>query len=114
MGIKHYRFWTVSGKVIKSKTGLFGKNCNLLTSLVIYDRKIYVGASDGSLQIWSGNTISKCQKIHDKKSLNALTVGKNIILTGSKDKTIKILDRNTLKIITSIDCKKLLRDSVCP
>lgn len=82
--------------------------------MVIDDKKIYVGASDGSLQIWSGSTISKSHKVHEKKSLNALRVGKKVILTGSKDKTIKILDRNTQKIITSIDCKKLLKDSVCP
>lgn len=74
VGIKHYRSWSVNGKSLKSKTGQFGKNCNLLTALVVEGSNIYAGASDGSLQLWSGNSVTKSYKIHEK-SLNALTVG---------------------------------------
>lgn len=98
---------------MKSKTGQFGKNCNLLTALVIDDNNIYVGASDGSLQLWSGNSISKSHKIH-QKSLNALTIGQDVILTGSKDQTIKILDKKSCNVLVTLDCKKLLTNSVCP
>ena len=30
VGIKHYRLWDLNGKVLKGKTGVFGKNCNML------------------------------------------------------------------------------------
>lgn len=86
----------MQGKTIKGKTGQFGKNCNLLTSLVVKNGKNYVGASDGALQIWNGNSCGKSIKVH-QKSLNALCVGENVILTGSKDQTIKILELESLK-----------------
>lgn len=72
-----------------------------------------MGAADGSLQIWSGNSISKSSKVHNG-SLNALTIGKQVIVTGSKDATICILDGFTLHKMGQIDCKSLLIDSVRP
>jgi hypothetical protein len=62
VGIKHYKIWTVSGKTLKAAKGLFGKNCNILCTVAVNDGKIYVGASDGSLQVWSGNSCSKSIK----------------------------------------------------
>ena len=110
VGIKHYKVWTVADKKIKGKTGVFGKNCNVLCCVAVKESNIYVGASDGSLQAWSGNSCSKSIKIHEK-SLNVIKVMNNVILTGSRDESVAILD-HSLKQITKIDCKTLLTDSL--
>jgi WD40 repeat protein len=89
---------------MKGKVGQFGKNCNILTSLIVANDKIYTGASDGSLHTWQGNSITKSQKIHTK-SLNVLNYKNNILVTGSSDCTIKILDINSLAELSSINCK---------
>ena len=47
IGVKHYKYWTVSGKTMKGKTGSFGKNCNILCCMAIKGSNIYVGASNG-------------------------------------------------------------------
>lgn len=48
VGLKHYRLWEMNGKTIKGKTGVFGKNCNLLCCVeVAADGAIYTGAANG-------------------------------------------------------------------
>ena len=47
IGIKHFKAWDINGKSIKGKTGVFGKNCNILCSVVVNDGKVYAGASNG-------------------------------------------------------------------
>lgn len=59
IGVKHFKVWTVSNKSIKGKSGIFNKNCNILCCLGVKDNNIYVGASNGHLQVWSGNTCAK-------------------------------------------------------
>lgn len=113
VGIKHYKVWTLADKKIKGKTGIFGKNCNILCSLAIKGSNVYAGASDGSLQVWSGNSCTKSHKVHEK-SLNVVKVMDNVILTGSRDESICILDMSSLKQISKIDCKALLIGSVKP
>ena len=47
IGVKHYKYWTVSGKSMKGQSGSFGKNCNILCCLAIKGSSIYAGASNG-------------------------------------------------------------------
>lgn len=74
---------------MKGKAGSFGKNCNLLVCLEVKGSNIYVGASDGSLQVWSGNSCTNSKKVHSK-SLNTLVLKGDLIITGSRDETICI------------------------
>lgn len=73
--------------------------------------KIFTGASDGSILVWSGNSVAKSQKAHTA-AVNALCIHKNILLTGSNDKTIKLFKISDLSPITTIDCSKLFEQSV--
>jgi WD40 repeat protein len=98
IGIKHYKKWDVlDGKSLKGSNGQFGKNCNILCSLAFDEdsKNIYAGASDGSLQIWKGTSCTKSQKLHSGP-IHALCIAENRILTGSGDKTIKILNLSDL------------------
>lgn len=67
---------------------------------------MYTGASDGSLHMWLGNSLSKSIKKHNK-SLNTLCIYNTVLLTGSSDATISILDIANLNELTKIDCKPL-------
>ncbi len=112
MGVKHYKLWSIeNGKSMKGKMGQFGKHCNILTSVIVIEDKVYTGASDGSLHTWQGNSISKSQKLHTK-SLNALCCVNRVLLTGSSDCTVAILDIASLAELSRINCKQLLLDSV--
>ena len=90
IGVKHYKYWTLNGKSVKGKTGIFGKNCNILCCVAVRNSQAYVGASDGSLQIWSGNSCSKNIKAHSK-AIHAICLTKDMILTGSSEENIKII-----------------------
>lgn len=59
VGPKHFKNWELNGKAVKGKTGSFGKNCNLLCSVETKESKVYTGASNGTIMIWSGNAVSK-------------------------------------------------------
>ena len=111
IGVKHYKYWTMNGKQIKGKTGSFGKNCNILCCVSVKDSKAYVGASDGSLQIWSGNSCSKNVKVHSR-AIHAISLTSNMILTGSSDETIKIISFDGLEVVNTIECAKLFSNSV--
>ena len=113
VGVKHYKYWSFEGKAVKGKNGSFGKtNCNILCCVAIAEQKILTGASDGSLHIWGGNSISKSQKKLHSKAINALCIHENVVLTGSNDHTIKILSLDGFAVLNTIDCDKLLERSV--
>lgn len=111
IGVKHYKYWTLNGKSVKGKTGSFGKNCNILCCVAIKDSKAYVGASDGSLQIWSGNSCAKNIKAHSR-AIHAICLTDNMILTGSSDETVKIISFNDLEVVSTVDCSSIFTNSV--
>jgi hypothetical protein len=76
---------------LKGQPGSFGSYNNILCCVATKDGKIYAGASDGGLQIWSGKACSKSIPLHNKTPLNALWVGNDILMTGAGDKTVCIL-----------------------
>jgi hypothetical protein len=49
---------------LKASKGTFNKNCDYLCCVGVRENKIYVGAGDGSLQTWIGNS---CQNPPVKK-----------------------------------------------
>lgn len=81
-------------------------------SLAIKEPNIFAGASDGSLQVWSSNSCTTSKKVHSK-SLNAIAIKGDVILTGSSDESICILETSSLNELARIDCKSILINSVC-
>ena len=98
IGIKHYKYWTVSGKSMKGKLGSFGKHCNILCCMEVKNSSIYTGSSNGEFHKWSGNSISKSFKLH-KGAIHAITLTESKILTGGSDHTIKIIAEDSLEKI---------------
>eukprot|EP00919_Chromeraceae_sp_WS-2016_P015597 GHVR01036799.1.p2 GENE.GHVR01036799.1~~GHVR01036799.1.p2 ORF type:complete len:157 (-),score=21.16 GHVR01036799.1:2011-2481(-) len=66
IGVKHFKNWNINGKNLKGKTGIFGKNCNILCCVTVDREDIFAGASDGTLQSWKGNSCVKSIKAHPK------------------------------------------------
>ena len=114
VGIKHFKLWTIEEGKLSGKKGSFKGNCDLLSSAKLKDNKVLVGAGDGALQVWQGNGIVETVKnLHNGKPLEAICCLERVVLTGGKDKKVNILD-NKFKVLTTIDCEKLLKDSVSP
>lgn len=111
VGVKHFRLWEFGGKSLKGKNGSFGQKCNILCSVENEDERVFTGASDGSVHIWTGNAISKSQKMHTA-AVNALCLHEEILITGSNDKTIRLSNSKTLEALTTINCAKLFEQSV--
>ena len=100
VGIKHYKYWTLSGNSLSGKNGLFGKNNNKLVCVSKFGNNIVAGAVGGDLQVWSGNSCSKTVKLH-KICLDALcVVDDSTLLTGGKDCMVNGLDKSFAKLFT--------------
>lgn len=114
VGIKHFKMWEIKGAIVSGKKGLFGKNCNFLLCVDTHENKAYVGAGDGSLQVWTGTSCSKAVKLHGGKPMDALKCLSKVVLTGGKDATVNIVALDTLATLATIKCKEVLKDSKCP
>jgi len=74
VGPKHFKHWTFQNKQMSSKKGQFGNNNNLLRCLAWNDNTCLVGAADGKLQTWNGNSIGKTYALH-QGGVDSLWVG---------------------------------------
>ena len=75
----------------------------MLCSVAVKESKVYTGASNGSILIWTGNSVSKSEK--DKAhsgAVNALCIHEDVLLSGSNDETIKIWNADSLQLIYTI------------
>lgn len=114
VGVKHFKRWEIKGPSLKCiGKGQFGKSCNILCCAEVKNGQVFVGAGDGSLQIWSGTSIKNEKHLH-KKPLDTIRCLENVILTGGKDAKINILKAADLEILATIECDKVLKDSQCP
>lgn len=97
MGINHFKVWTLTSTNLKSKEGFWDKNqCSRSISCIASNLDDYLcGASDGSFQIWKGNTLTLVKTdLHNKKSIECISNCGGYILTGGRDCRINILDKN--------------------
>jgi hypothetical protein len=66
------------------------------------------------LQVWTGNSCGKAVSLHDKKPMDAIRCLENVVLTGGKDGTVKIVALDSLAVLATVNCKDLFKDSKCP
>ncbi len=69
---------------------------------------VFTGASDGSLLVWSGKSVTKSKKNLHNGAINALCIHENVFLTGANDETIKLLALGSLEELAVINCAALL------
>ena len=94
VGVKHFVLWTLNGKTIKQAKGAFGKACNKLSGIGVNGNDIVCGASDGGVQIWTGNNLSRELESHHKLSCDCIHISANYVLSGGRDGLIIIFDKS--------------------
>jgi microtubule-associated protein-like 6 len=90
-GEKHVKFWTMKGRNLKVKKGIFGKMGKIQTNLSIgfAGGKTVTGTASGDLYVWEGRTVVQVIAAHGS-SVNALSSCANGIASGGKDGKIKL------------------------
>jgi microtubule-associated protein-like 6 len=126
VGINHFRLWTLQVGGLASKRGVLSKNNSNKYLVVNFNNDdCLVGASDGSLQIFKGNTWANSIAVHDNgKPLEAISVTKELyqhnlliisILTGAKDGKVNLLDtKGTYKVLLTIKVLDLIKGALSP
>ena len=61
VGARSVKFWTINGRNLESKNGLFGAGNNQAQLCCVYNNeaKAISGGIDGKLYLWTGNKASK-------------------------------------------------------
>lgn len=75
VGIKHYKYWTLSGSSLKGAKGSFTASSNniLLCAEKANNGDILAGSAKGELQVWRGSSCGNVVKSH-KGTLDAIAV----------------------------------------
>lgn len=61
-GVKHIKFWSLSGNTLTAKKGVFGKAGEIQTILCLAfgaDDTTYSGTLSGDVYVWKGNNLSR-------------------------------------------------------
>lgn len=67
----------------------------------------FAGNEHGQLEFWHGTKCVKTIKKYHKSRINCMTIWKGkYLITGSTDKTIKVLDCVTFKCVETLKCKR--------
>ena len=66
IGVKHYMFWEINNKLLKSRRGIFKDKNNILGCLAIDKDLILTGNVFGEMYQWNANSIASVKKYHTK------------------------------------------------
>lgn len=96
-GINHAKFWSINGKTLKSKKGIFGRNKNVkiqpIVCAVAMGSKMVSGVVSGHLYVWEGNQVSQAIVAHSS-SVYALRSCESGFASGGKDGLVKLWNRD--------------------
>lgn len=74
VGIRHYKFWTRKGRMMKEKRGLFGKRENRLGCVAANSEGVvFTGTVSGALHAWKFNQVVGSVRYH-KRAIDGLYV----------------------------------------
>lgn len=117
-GVKHIKFWTVSGNTLNAKKGVFGKTGEIQTMLCIAfgsDDTVYAGTLNGEIYVWRGNNLSSVIRNAHKGSVHTLESSPDGFASGGKDGSVKLWDSDfkPIKTISLNGDQRLIIRSVC-
>ena len=89
VGPKHIKFWSISGRNVNGKRGVFGgqtKQEPLVSATFAYQNNQYcvTGSKSGNLYVWTGESAGKPIKAHNGE-VAALLANKSVIYSGGDD-----------------------------
>eukprot|EP01135_Chromosphaera_perkinsii_P001223 Nk52_evm22s162 gene=Nk52_evmTU22s162 len=94
-GVKHIKFWSVTGNELSSKRGIFGDKGTLQTMLSVAFGEgdiTYSGSMSGDVYVWKGFKLTKVLSAVHKGPVFNMFSNSKCILTGGKDGTVKMYD----------------------
>ncbi|XP_078612841.1 echinoderm microtubule-associated protein-like 6 [Branchiostoma floridae x Branchiostoma japonicum] len=88
IGIKHIKFWTLSGNSFTSRRGIFGSAGEINTMVSVAHgstpEDVYTGAPSGQVYVWRGNNLARTVQAHSGPCFSVKVDGHDI-LTAGKD-----------------------------
>nr|KAG5687806.1 hypothetical protein BaRGS_005436 [Batillaria attramentaria] len=98
-GVKHIKFWSLSGNTLTPKKGVFGKVGDIQTMLCLAfgaDGATYSGTLSGDVYIWNENNLDRVGPVYTMDS------SEDGFATGGKDGVAKLWDAD-FKNITAVN-----------
>lgn len=97
VGVRHVRFWAVSGRTVSSKKGIMGRKGDprvAKTCVAFVRGQTLTGQADGSLYLWGGRTVASKHAAH-KGGVRALCVlpGGDSFLSAGADGRVLVWDQ---------------------
>lgn len=102
-GVKHVKFWSLSGNSLSNKRGVFGKVGEVQTALCIrchHDGISYSGMLSGDVYIWQGNNLQKSVSHCHPGGVFTIHSSDDGFATGGRDGSIKLWDDTFLPLRT--------------
>jgi microtubule-associated protein-like 6 len=96
VGLKHYKYWMINDNQFFCKDGIFGNDTkvdNKIGLVKLSNNNFVTGSATGEVTIWDEEKIIIMKKCHTKY-VDCMYTKDNIILTGGRDYTIVILDKD--------------------
>ncbi|XP_013391678.1 echinoderm microtubule-associated protein-like 6 [Lingula anatina] len=104
-GVKHIKFWTLSGNSLTSKKGVFGKVGEIQTMLCLAfgpEDITYSGSMSGDIYVWKGNNLARVVQNAHKGAVYSMDTADEGYASAGKDGCVCLWDSD-FKPITSID-----------
>ena len=100
-GMRHIKFWNVSGRNLKPTSGVFGRLAKLqpLTCAANIDHQLVTGTVTGHLYVWEGRTVARVVKAHTT-TVNDLHSTGDLLVSGGKDGAIKVWGPDILNLLS--------------
>jgi microtubule-associated protein-like 6 len=96
IGVKHFKYWNLTGSQVLGKKGSFGRNNPIILCITVQGTNIFTGASNGTVIRWTGNAAVKSTNIHTR-AVDSIWSSHSCIVTGGKDGFVHVLDNNLNK-----------------
>lgn len=95
---KRPKYWTYDNGMLTGKALIFGraKRTTMVVAQYLENGKLIVGGLNGYLYVFNGNNCAGCIKQH-KGAVFSISVVGNSVITGGKDKTLRLFPDGNIK-----------------
>ncbi|XP_038072339.1 echinoderm microtubule-associated protein-like 6 [Patiria miniata] len=104
-GVKHIKFWSLSGNSLSAKKGVFGKAGEIQTMLCLTfgpNDITYSGTLSGDVYVWAGNNLQRVIQNAHGSGIYTIDACDEGFATGSRDSCIRLWDTD-FKPVTKIN-----------
>ena len=107
VGISHYKYWIINDNklIFREYTNSLENFDDKLGVISVIGENFVTGSSLGYITLWQKQINIKMKKCHNSQ-IDSLYSDDKLILSGARDRTITILDKD-LTILHKIDLKKI-------